>query len=49
MPTATHTDEDTDMSLKLFEETKRKLNSGDYHAEEIPDMADTGKGMLGEM
>jgi glycine C-acetyltransferase len=49
IPTATHTDEDTDITLKAFEETKKKLDSGAYHAEEIPDMADAGKGMLGEM
>ena len=49
IPTAAHTDEDTDVTLKAFEETKRKLDSGDYHAEDIPDMADTGKGMMGEM
>ena len=49
IPTAAHTDEDTDITLKAFEETKRKLDSGAYHAEEIPDMADAGKGMLGEM
>ncbi len=49
IPTAAHTDEDTDLTLKAFEETKRKLDAGTYKAEEIPDMADTGKGMVGEM
>ena len=49
IPTAAHTDEDTDITLRAFEETKKKLDSGAYHAEEIPDMADAGKGMLGEM
>ena len=49
IPTATHTDEDTDLTLKAFEETKKKLDEGAYNAEEIPDMADAGKGMVGEM
>ena len=49
IPTASHTDEDTDLTLKAFEETKKKLDSGIYKAEEIPDMADTGKAMIGEM
>lgn len=49
IPTAVHTDEDTDLTLKAFEETKRKLDAGAYRAEDIPDMADTGKGMVGEM
>ena len=49
IPTAAHTDEDTDITLKAFEETKNKLDAGAYNAEDIPDMADTGKGMVGEM
>lgn len=49
IPTAAHSDEDTDLTLKAFEETKKKLDAGAYQAEEIPDMADTGKGMVGEM
>ena len=49
IPTAAHTDEDTDITLKAFEETKKKLDAGAYHAEDIPDMADTGRGMLGDM
>jgi len=49
IPTAAHTDEDTQLTLKAFEETKKKLDAGAYDAEEIPDMADTGKGMVGEM
>jgi glycine C-acetyltransferase len=49
IPTAAHSDEDTDLTLKAFEETKKKLDAGEYRAEEIPDMADTGKGMVGEM
>jgi glycine C-acetyltransferase len=49
IPTAAHTDEDTELTLKAFEETKKKLDAGTYDAEEIPDMADAGKGMIGEM
>ena len=49
IPTAAHSDEDTDITLKAFEETKNKLDAGVYNAEDIPDMADTGKGMKGEM
>ncbi len=49
IPTAAHSDEDTDLTLKAFEETKKKLDAGAYNAEDIPDMADTGKGMVGEM
>ncbi|HRP44429.1 MAG TPA: pyridoxal phosphate-dependent aminotransferase family protein, partial [Ginsengibacter sp.] len=39
IPTAAHSDEDTDITLKAFEETKKKLDSGAYKAEDIPDMA----------
>jgi glycine C-acetyltransferase len=42
IPTAAHTDEDVDLTLKAFEETKKKLDSGEYKAEEIPDMSDEG-------
>lgn len=49
IPTAAHTDEDTELTLKAFEETKKKLDAHEYKAEEIPDMADAGKGMVGEM
>jgi glycine C-acetyltransferase len=49
IPTAAHTDEDTDITLKAFEETKKKLDAGEYRVEEIPDMADVGKAMIGEM
>ena len=49
IPTAAHSDDDTDITLKAFEETKNKLDAGAYNAEDIPDMADTGKGMKGEM
>ncbi len=40
IPTAAHSDEDTDLTLKAFEETKKKLDSGAYKADEIPAMAD---------
>jgi glycine C-acetyltransferase len=49
IPTAAHTDEDTDLTLKAFEETKKKLDAGAYRSENIPDMADAGRGMVGEM
>lgn len=47
IPTAAHSDEDTDITLKAFEETKKKLDEGAYKAEEIPDMAEAGAA-LGE-
>ncbi|MCW3108194.1 MAG: 8-amino-7-oxononanoate synthase [Segetibacter sp.] len=40
IPTAAHSDEDIDLTLKAFEETKKKLDSGAYKAEKIPDMAE---------
>jgi len=40
IPTAAHTDEDVDITLKAFEETKKKLDAGEYKAEDIPDMSD---------
>ena len=49
IPTAVHSDEDTELTLQAFDETKKKLDAGAYKAEDIPDMADTGKGMKGEM
>ena len=49
IPTAAHSDDDTDITLQAFDETKKKLDAGAYKAEDIPDMADTGKGMKGEM
>jgi glycine C-acetyltransferase len=49
IPTAAHTDEDTDTTLKAFEETKKKLDAGENQVEQIPDMADIGKAMIGEM
>jgi len=42
IPTAAHTDEDVDITLKAFEETKKKLDAGEYKAEDIPDMSDAG-------
>jgi glycine C-acetyltransferase len=42
IPTAAHTDEDVDITLQAFEETKNKLDAGEYKAEEIPDMSDAG-------
>ncbi|CAN5236180.1 aminotransferase class I/II-fold pyridoxal phosphate-dependent enzyme [soil metagenome] len=49
IPTAAHTDEDTELTLKAFKETKKKLDAGAYHQEDIPDMADAGIAMQGEM
>ncbi len=40
IPTATHTDEDIRLTLKAFEETKKKLDAGDYKVEAIPHMAE---------
>jgi glycine C-acetyltransferase len=39
-PSAIHTDEDIELTLKAFDETKKKLDSGKYKAEAIPDMAE---------
>jgi len=39
IPTASHSDEDIDLTLKAFEETKKKLDAGLYKADDIPDMA----------
>ena len=49
IPTASHTDEEIEITLNAFEKTKKKLDAGAYKAEDIPDMADTGKGMKGDM
>ena len=43
IPTAAHSDEDIDLTLKAFEETKKKLDEGAYKAEKIPDMAELSK------
>ncbi len=40
IPTAAHTDEDIEQTLKAFSETKAKLVAGAYQVEAIPDMAD---------
>src|SRR4029078_12007959 len=40
IPTAVHTDEDIQVTLKAFEETKKKLDQGAYKVEAIPDMAE---------
>lgn len=39
IPTAVHTDEDIEETLKAFTETKEKLDAGAYKVELIPDMA----------
>jgi glycine C-acetyltransferase len=40
IPTETHTDEDIELTLQAFSETKRKLDAGEYQVAEIPDMAE---------
>lgn len=40
IPTAVHTDEDIELTLKAFEKTKQKLDAGAYKAAAIPDMAE---------
>jgi glycine C-acetyltransferase len=40
IPTATHTDEDIALTLQAFDETKKKLDAGEYRVEAIPDMAE---------
>ncbi len=49
IPTAAHTDEDIDITLRAFDETKKKLDAGAYHADDIPAMGDTGPGQKGDM
>jgi glycine C-acetyltransferase len=39
IPSAAHTDEDIEITLKAFTETKAKLDAGEYNVESIPDMA----------
>jgi len=39
IPTAVHTQEEIDLTLKAFSETKAKLDAGAYKVSEIPDMA----------
>jgi glycine C-acetyltransferase len=40
IPTAVHTDQDIELTLSAFEATKKKLDTGEYKAEAIPDMAE---------
>lgn len=40
IPTAAHSTEDIELTLKAFSETKAKLDAGAYKAAEIPDMAE---------
>lgn len=40
IPSAAHTDEDIEITLKAFDETKKKLDEGAYKVEAIPDMAE---------
>ncbi|HTQ64832.1 MAG TPA: aminotransferase class I/II-fold pyridoxal phosphate-dependent enzyme [Puia sp.] len=40
IPTAVHTDSDIQNTLKAFEETKKKLDAGEYKVEAIPHMAE---------
>jgi glycine C-acetyltransferase len=40
IPTAVHTDEDIQLTLKAFAATKTKLDAGAYKVEAIPDMAE---------
>jgi glycine C-acetyltransferase len=41
IPSAAHTDEDIEITLNAFSDTKKKLDAGAYKAEAIPDMAET--------
>ncbi|MFN5226805.1 MAG: aminotransferase class I/II-fold pyridoxal phosphate-dependent enzyme, partial [Bacteroidota bacterium] len=40
IPTATHTEQDIEETLRAFSETKAKLDAGAYKVEMIPDMAE---------
>ncbi|HQY12886.1 MAG TPA: aminotransferase class I/II-fold pyridoxal phosphate-dependent enzyme, partial [Ferruginibacter sp.] len=40
IPSAIHTDEDIETTLKAFEATKKKLDAGEYKVESIPNMAE---------
>ena len=42
IPTSSHSFEEVDITLKAFEETKKKLDDGFYKAVDIPDMAEVG-------
>lgn len=41
IPSAVHNDEDIELTLKAFSETKKKLDAGEYKVEAIPDMAES--------
>lgn len=41
IPSAAHSDQDIEETLKAFTETKAKLDAGAYKSEAIPDMAET--------
>ena len=41
IPTAAHTDEDIEITLNAFSETKQKLDEGAYKVEAIPNMAES--------
>jgi glycine C-acetyltransferase len=41
IPSTVHNDEDIELTLKAFSETKKKLDAGEYKVEAIPDMAET--------
>ncbi len=40
IPSAVHSDEDIEITLRAFEATKKKLDAGEYQLDELPDMAD---------
>jgi glycine C-acetyltransferase len=40
IPSAAHTDDDIETTLKAFSDTKKKLDEGAYKADAIPDMAE---------
>jgi glycine C-acetyltransferase len=40
IPSAAHNDEDIEITLRAFEETKKKLVAGEYKVDDIPDMAE---------
>ena len=42
IPTASHNFDEIDITLKAFEETKKKLDAGLYKAADIPNMAEVG-------
>ncbi len=40
IPTAAHSEEDVDLTLKAFDEAKKKLDAGQYKSAQIPNMAE---------